>query len=221
MRTTALLALLLLTGTASASFLSRLFVHDDEPCELGEDVVGGRVEPGAERVVVPVRKKAWEASLGGEDAARPFVRARLSGWPADVVVRGDSLPSGDREFVERLARDTWRGLEAMTDREHALPVDHVRLGATDADARVGDYTNVTTIGLRLIAIVAARELGYLDDARAIRRVAAVLDTLDGLETHVGFFFNYYDTTSLERTSNLVSFVDNTGSYDTWLWFFGK
>jgi len=207
-RTTALLALLLLTGTASASFLSRLFVHEDEPCELGEDVVGGRVEPGADSVVVPARKKAWEAALGGEDAARPFVRARLAGWPANVVVRGDALPSGDREFVERLARDTWRGLEAMTDGEHALPVDHVRLGATDADARVGDYTNVTTVGLRLIAIVAARELGYLDDERATRRIAALLDTLDGLETHAGFFFNYYDTTSLERTSNLVSFVDS-------------
>src|SRR6185295_17426160 len=25
----------------------------------------------------------------------------------------------------------------------------------------------------------------------------------------GFFFNYYDTTSLERTSNLVSFVDSS------------
>ena len=35
-----------------------------------------------------------------------------------------------------------------------------------------------------------------------------LDTLDRLETDDGLFFNYYDTTSLERTSHFVSFVDS-------------
>ncbi|HJQ83545.1 MAG TPA: glucoamylase family protein, partial [Candidatus Binatia bacterium] len=126
-----------------------------------------------------------------------------------VAVPGAALPADDRELIARLARDTWRGLEALVDREHQLPVDHVHLGATPDDSRVGDYTNVTTVGLRLIAIVAARELGLLADADAVQRVAALLDTLDRLETHGGFFFNYYDTTSLERTSNLISFVDSS------------
>jgi hypothetical protein len=35
----------------------------------------------------------------------------------------------------------------------------------------------------------------------------VLDTFDGLERYRGFFYNFYDTTSLERTSNFISFVD--------------
>ncbi len=180
----------------------------DETCELGEGVVGGIAEPAAETVVVPVRKKAWERSLGGEAAARPFVRARLAGWPSRAIVGAEELPRDDREFVTRLARDTWRGIDALTDREHQLPVDHLRLGATDGDSRVGDYTNVTSVGLRLVAIVAARELGLLTDDDAARRVRATLDTLDGLETRDGFFFNYYDTTSLERTSNFLSFVDS-------------
>lgn len=198
----ALFALLTLTA---CSHLPR----STAPCELGIDVTAGRPEPAAEAVVIPVRKKAWEATLGGEDAARPHVRARLAGWPATVGVPGATLPTDGREFIARLVRDTWRGLEAFTDREHRLPVDHVHLKATPEDSRVGDYTNVTTVGLRLISVVAARELDFITQRDATREITAILDTLDRLETHDGFFFNYYDTTSLERTSNLVSFVDSS------------
>jgi hypothetical protein len=183
----------------------------DEPCELGEDVVGGAVEPGARDVVVPPRKKAWEAAHGGEEAAKPFIRARLAGWPRTLAVDPATLPPDGRGFVARLARDTWRGLEAFTDGESGLPVDNVRLGRTldRAEARVGDYTNVTSVGLRLIATVAATELDLVPADRAVAALRRLLDTLDGLETHEGFFFNYYDTTSRERTSNLVSFVDSS------------
>jgi hypothetical protein len=184
----------------------------EERCELGEEVVGGRIEPGAQAVVVPVKKKAWEATLGGEEAARPHVAARLAGWPSRLLGAPGGLPPTDHALVERVARDTWRGLDAFVDREHQLPVDHVRLGRTSvarAEARVGDYTNITTVGLRLIAIVAAHEVGLVSRDDAVGRLHALLATLAGLETHDGFFFNYYDTTSLERTSNLVSFVDSS------------
>jgi hypothetical protein len=170
-------------------------------------VVGGRVEESAVEVVVPTRKKAWEASLGGEVAARPYVAARLAGLPSGQA--GRQLPADDRDLLTRVARDTWRGLEALVDREHQLPVDHVHLGARMRDVRVGDYANVTTVGLRLAAIVAAHELGFLARDEAADRLRAVLATLATLETHAGFFFNYYDTTSLERTSNLISFVDSS------------
>jgi hypothetical protein len=184
----------------------------DEPCELGGGVVGGAVDPGARDVVVPVAKKAWEAAHGGEEAARPAIRARLAGWPAVFAVDPHTLPADDRAFVARLARDTWRGLLAFADRESGLPVDNVRLGATSVAgeaARVGDYTNVTSVGLRLVAIVAAREIGLASRVEAVALAQQLLATLEGLETHDGFFFNYYDTTSRERTSNFVSFVDSS------------
>ena len=197
--------------TGARDLLARLF-SPAESCELGGEVVGGHVEPGAQAVVVPVRKKAWEASLGGQAAARPYIAARLAGWPGQLLVDRERLPRPDAEFVARLARDTWRGLDAFTDREHQLPVDNVRLGQTSADradARVGDYTNVTSVGLRLITIVAAEELGLISEREAVDRIRMLLDTLDRLETYDGFFFNYYDTTSLERTSNFISFVDSS------------
>jgi len=184
-----------------------LLFHCEQGCELGDEVVGGRVEDDAVEVVVPRRKKAWEAALGGEIAARPHVAARVVALPTGRP--GRPLPAGDRELVLRVARDTWRGLDALIDREHQLPIDHVHLGARRGDMRVGDYANVTTIGLRLAAVVAAHELGFLSRYEAADRLRAVLATLATLETHDGFFFNYYDTTSLERTSNLISFVDSS------------
>ncbi len=160
--------------------------------------------------VVAPEKQAWEAAHGGLEAARPHVRARLRGWPSRLLADAASLPADDHAFLARLARDTWRGLDALTDRESGLPVDNVRLQPRPDDplaGRVGDYTNVSSVGLHLIAIVAARELGLLSSEEAAERVARILGTLERLETHNGLLFNYYDTTSLERTSDFLSFVD--------------
>jgi hypothetical protein len=156
-----------------------------------------------------MKKRAWEDAHGGPEAVRPLIAARLRGWPRRRLV--DLEPMDDRAFVERLARDTWRGLDALVDREHGLPIDHVRFGEASmapADAEIGDYTNVTNIGLWLAVVAAAHDLGFVTREEAIARITHVLDTLDRLERHAGFFFNYYDTTTLERTSNFVSFVDS-------------
>lgn len=196
---------LVLGGCGGGGVGTWLGAPADERCEFN-DMVGGQVEPGAQELVVPPKKKAWEATFGGEEAARPHVRARLVGWPERLLAPRPPREETDRQFMTRLARDTWRGLSAFIDRDHRLPVDNVRLGA---DPRVGDYTNITTVGLRMIAIVAARELTLVSDAEALAELRALFATLDRLEQHAGFFFNYYDTTSLERSSNFVSFVDSS------------
>lgn len=164
------------------------------------------------RKIIAPRKKAWEQSLGGEEAARPSIRARLAGWPERLLVDRQGLPKTDEEFLWRLARDAWRGLDEMTDRENGLPVDHVFFGdppAGTAEGRVGDYTSGTNIGLHLVAVAAAYELDLLPRPQATDRIRRILDTLQGLETDQGFLFNFYDTTSLERSSNFVSFVDTS------------
>ena len=139
----------------------------DERCEF-DGMVGGRTEPGAQDIVGLPKKAAWEAAFGGQEPARPHIRARLSGWPERLAARRQPPNETDHEFMTRLARDTWRGLSAFVDREHRLPIDNVRL---DADPRVGDYTNITTVGLRMIAIVAARETEAHRGRGSYRRVA--------------------------------------------------
>jgi hypothetical protein len=75
-------------------------------------------------------------------------------------------------------------------------------------AEIGDYASVSSIGLYLASLVAARELELLTHEEARARIQQVLATLRKLETYRGIFFNFYDTTSLERTSHFLSFVDS-------------
>jgi hypothetical protein len=162
-------------------------------------------------VVAAPKKQAWEMAFGGQAAARPHLQARLQGWPGHTLVDASALPQGDAEFLRRLAKDTWSGLVALTDRASGLPIDNIRVtrdSVAIGDAHIGDYTSGTDIGLALVATVAAHDLGLVDRPQALERLQKMLDTLDGLETYQGFYFNFYDTTSLERTSNFVSFVDS-------------
>ncbi|MGE3499877.1 MAG: glucoamylase family protein [Candidatus Binatia bacterium] len=164
--------------------------------------------------VLTPKKRSWEHALGPGRQAQTALRARLAGWPAHLLTDARALPRGPRAFAERLARDTWRGLADLTDRANGLPLDTIAFsaglrGGAPTAARIADYTNVTNIGLHLAATVGALELGLLDRTEALRRIERVLATLGELETDAGFFFNYYDTTSLERTSHFLSFVDSS------------
>lgn len=175
--------------------------------------------PSAHDPVVPMRKRAWAASLADPAAVQHEVRAQLRSWPerarADASLAADaSLPADDRPFLRRIARDTWRGLDAFTHRDNGLPVDTVVLATGGAEpagpesATVGDYTSPTNIGLYLLGAVAAEKLGFIAPAEAQARIERVLDTLEGLESVNGFPYNFYDVTTLERTNNFISSVDS-------------
>jgi len=161
---------------------------------------------------VAARKEALERALGGEIAARPWLRSRLAAWPSVFLIDPNILPRDDAGFLRRLAADTWRGLDALTDRAHGLPLDRVEFqpGSLRAEtARIGDYTSIANIGLHFLAVTAAFELKLIDRRQALERLSTTLLTLEELETCQGFFYNYYNTTTLERTSHFLSFVDSS------------
>src|SRR5690606_21141045 len=100
-------------------------------------------EPHGRPPLPSPRKQAWEREHGGPIEARVHLRRRLVGWPERRLVPPEALPADDRAFLERVAADTWRGIAALVDREHALPIDHIVLGPDDLDPRaadIGDYT---------------------------------------------------------------------------------
>lgn len=204
------LCVLIVLGSMSCWRAAETVIADS--CPISEEALRHPQIPAAarERVLAP-KKEAWQQALGGEEAARPYVRARLAALPERLLVDRASLPRGDAELAQRLARDTWRGISALTDRENGLPVDNIRFSgpSPETDVRVGDYTSSSNIGLHLIAIAAARDLQLISADAAAGRARRILDTLRQLETYRGFFFNFYDTTSLERTSNFISFVDSS------------
>jgi hypothetical protein len=171
----------------------------------------GEPGPSVTDAVPTPAKQAWKAALGGPDTMQARLKERLSGWPQIAIVEPRTLPTDDTAFLRRLVRDTWRGLVAMTDRPSGLPVDHLRFRHPSValdDATIGDYTNITTIGLQLVAVAAAHVAGLVAEPEAVAMLEQTLTTLERLETFAGFFYNYYDTTSLERSSHYISFVDS-------------
>ncbi len=158
-------------------------------------------------------KRHVEKGIRGMDAiqtAQFLIHERLGGFPSQTLVK-KKFPDDDRAFLLELAKDTWKFFEYFTDRKNGLPLDTITLGKGEAltkETFIGDYTNVTNIGLYLMALVSARDLGFLSDEEVKRRLKLTLNTLAKMETAKGFHYNYYDTTTLERTSHFLSYVDS-------------
>jgi hypothetical protein len=174
-------------------------------------ITTGEPGPSVSDAVPTPAKQAWEVALGSPDTVQARLQARLAGWPQVALVEPHTLPTDGTAFLWRLARDTWRGLVAMTDRPSGLPIDHLHFRHSSValhDATIGDYTNITNIGLQLVAVTAAHAAGLVAETEAVMMLRQSLTTLERLETFAGFFYNYYDTTSLERSSHYISFVDS-------------
>jgi len=169
--------------------------------------------PGPTAIDFPPRKieKTGDVRLEGLDFAR-FLVKRLGGFPEKTVVKKD-FPQDDKAFIMEIAKDTWRFFDEIVDKEHGLPLDTIQLGskdiALDDGSWIGDYTNVTNIGVYLMVLVSAFDLGFLTREEAVARIQTTLTTMESLEHHEsGFPYNYYDTTTAERTSYFVSLVDS-------------
>jgi len=180
-----------------------LYIDNVKFVKLGKQLPTAVDFPPRKGEKTPVR-------LEGVDFMK-FLAKRLNGFPERSRIR-KKFPISDERFLRQIARDTWRFFDQIVDREHQLPLDTIQIGAKkpiDTDAFIGDYTNVTNIGIYLMCIVSAYDLGFIDRAEAVKRLNATLDTLDKLEHHTSkFLYNYYDTTTIERTSYFVSLVDS-------------
>ena len=168
-------------------------------------------KPGQHIIDQPERKgMKTPTKLEGVEFAK-FLIKRLCGYPSKVVVQKE-FPKDDRKFLMELAKDTWKFFDQIVDGEHHLPLDTIQLGEKEPVAPegwVGDYTNVTNIGLYLMCLVSAYDFGFIDKEETVSRIKGTLDTVEKLEHHEsGFLYNYYDTTTLERTSYFVSLVDS-------------
>lgn len=144
-------------------------------------------------------------ALEGEARAR-FLMQNLRGFPEGATVeRSWQESENDRQFLLLIASDTWKYFDNIVDKERHLPLDQIHIAP---DLMVGDYTSTTDIGLYIMCLVSGYDLGLIDRKEAVERIRATITSAEGLEKYSGFLYNYYDTTTLERTSSFVSFVDS-------------
>lgn len=159
--------------------------------------------------IVPHKKKKTDKESDREEFAR-FLIARLYGFPKEVFVKKE-FPKEDRAFLSTIAEDTWKYFDKLVDKEYGLPLDNVQFSersTVSGDTRVGDYTNITDIGMYLMCVVSAYDMKFITREEAVRRLDATVTSVEKLEKYKGFPYNYYDITIFQRTSNFISFVDS-------------
>lgn len=159
--------------------------------------------------LVPHKTKKTDKESNREEFAR-FLIARLYGFPKEVFVKR-SFPKDDRGFLLVLAKDTWKYFDNIVDKEYDLPLDNIQFNekaTISGDTFIGDYTNVTNIGVYLMCVVSAYDLGLISKKDAVKRLSSTIDSVEKLEKYKGFPYNYYDVTIFQRTSNFISFVDS-------------
>ena len=93
-----------------------------------------------------------------------------------------ALPEKDQAYLRDLAKDTWRSISDLIHTESGLPYN-------DAN-RIG-ITSLNHIGLYLTAIVAAEELGLIDEDNAAQRIIRALRSIQQFATWNGFPANWY------------------------------
>jgi Putative glucoamylase/Protein of unknown function (DUF3131) len=119
-------------------------------------------------------------------ASRATAAAAIPAGSAAAGAR--SLSLSQRAVLRGIARDTWRFYAADVDPRTHLPLDNLGPGSTR-----GAYTSAANIGVYLWAVVAARDLHLVSDARARTLLTATLMTVARLRRSDGFLYQWYDT----------------------------
>ena len=121
--------------------------------------------------------------------------------PVFVARTSRSIPQSDRQLskvqmkqLRLLARHTWLYFEHFVGPEdHWLPPDHYQEAPRDI---VAHRTSPTNIGLYLLSLQTAYDLGYLDALAMSLRLRFTFDTFAALERYRGHFYNWIDTQTL-------------------------
>jgi cyclic beta-1,2-glucan synthetase len=117
------------------------------------------------------------------------------------------LSTAEVQGLRRLARRTWTYYE-----QHVGPVDHWLPPDNFQEwpgGVVGHRTSPTNIGLYLLSVVAAWDLGYISLTHMILRFRSAFETMQSLERYRGHFLNWIDTVNLRPLQpRYVSTVDS-------------
>lgn len=118
-----------------------------------------------------------------------------------------TLTEKDASLLRKHAADQWNFFaDTVTRESHFLPPDNLQLSPSEEKAM---RTSPTNIGLFLLSVLAALDLGLLDAKEAADRLERTLATVEGLPKFHGNLYNWYDLKTLAvMGESFVSFVDS-------------
>ena len=124
-----------------------------------------------------------------------------------VVAGRLSMTDGDARALRLIARRTWRFFETfVTLDDQMLPPDNFQ---EDPAPVLAHRTSPTNLGLYLLSVVSAHDLGWTGTIDAVERLEATLSTMNRLARFRGHFYNWYDTRDLRPLDpQYISSVDS-------------
>ncbi|MDN4061555.1 glucoamylase family protein [Massilia sp. YIM B02769] len=124
-----------------------------------------------------------------------FLSPILAWWLSlPFVPRVPQLSGEQTLFLTRLARRTWGFFETQAGPGHNwLAPDTLQ---EHPQASTLPRTSPTSIGVGLLASLAARDFGFIAQAELLARVRAAFDSMALLERYRGHFYSGYDTQTL-------------------------
>jgi len=113
----------------------------------------------------------------------------------------------DIHELQRIARKTWRYFEEFTNaKSHYLTPDNYQ---ADPPKGIAYRTSPTNIGLGLLAILTARDFGYIGTYGMMDLIEKTISTIEGLEKWNGHLYNWYNTHTLKPLRpGYISTVDS-------------
>jgi cyclic beta-1,2-glucan synthetase len=106
-----------------------------------------------------------------------------------------ALTPEQAQTLRLIARRTWRYFETfVTEAENHLPPDNFQEIPVPV---VAHRTSPTNIGLYLLSVTVARDMGWLSEPDALARLDRTLETMARLQHYRGHLYNWYDTRSLQ------------------------
>ena len=150
------------------------------------------------------------AFFGKEELIFNSEKDNLAGFPTvdiNQAMRSELLQiKDDQKFLLEIARDTWLYFENLIDQDTHLVLDHVRVGS---DLGMGSYISPTNEALYWLANIAAYDLSLITKEKAIQNIQTSLDVFEKLQQWKSrFWYNFYDTGTLQITRKYISTVDN-------------
>ena len=137
-----------------------------------------------------------------------LLAAEIAYWISRPVNTVAPLPTEEeRRTLRLLARRTWLFYEQFVGpHDNWLPPDHFQ---EEPRGVVAHRTSPTNVGLYLLTMLAAHDLGYISITDLTVRLRFTFDTLARLQRYRGHFLNWIDTSSLQPLPpSYVSTVDS-------------
>jgi cyclic beta-1,2-glucan synthetase len=117
------------------------------------------------------------------------------------------ISNEQREYILDIGKKTWCYFEKyMNEKNNFLPPDNYQ---EDRTPKVVARTSSTNIGLGLITIISAYDLGYIDITKTIKMLKNTILTIEKLDKWNGHLYNWYNIENLKPLiPRYISTVDS-------------